>query len=157
LQRNVRRVIIDSVTTQVVSDQAIDFEPSGDGGVKDVLIVNSHLNRGADNEGGLTVGVNSAKGVSIVNTKILDGGLAISNAENVIIDRVTIEGKPAETDYALHIFGRAIDIQIKTTSVILPAGSIPRPALRVNHWAGSSPTDILLNNVLIEQNTTADI
>jgi hypothetical protein len=163
IQRGVHQVLIDQVTSEVVGDQAIDFEPSGGVDLSDITIVNSQLARGANSQGGYTVtlggdGAATAKRITLAHTTVADGGVHVIDTENVTIEDVTIEGKEeAANTPVLHVRKRTVGLQILDTHVRRPQAMGTGAVLKIQHQSGAAPSDVRLDNVVLEQNTTAAI
>jgi hypothetical protein len=163
IQRGVYQVLIDQVTSEVVGDQAIDFEPSGGVDLSDITIVNSQLARGADSQGEYTValggdGAATAKRITLAHTTVTDGGVHVIDTEDVTIEDVTIEGKEkAASTPVLHVRKRTVGMQILDTHVRRPLAMGAGAVLKIHHQNGAAPSDVRLDNVTLEQNTTAAI
>jgi hypothetical protein len=163
IQRGVYQVHIDHVTSEVVGDQAIDFEPTGGVDLSDITIVNSYLARGADSQGEYTValggdGSATAKRITLAHTTVADGGVHVIDTEGVTIEDVTIEGKAeAASTPVLHVRKRTVDMQLIDTRVRRPLAMGTGAVLSIHHQSGAAPRDVRLDNVVLEQHTTAAI
>jgi hypothetical protein len=163
IQRGVYQVLIDSVESEVVGDQSIDFEPTGSMDLSDITIVNSRLARGANSQGGYTVvlggnGAKTAKRVTLAHTTVADGGVHVIDTEGVRIEDVTIEGKEAAASTpVLHVRKRTVGLQIMATRVRRPPAMGTGTVLKIHQQSGAAPSDVLLDDVVLEQHTTAAI
>lgn len=158
LQRGVRGLLIDAVTSVHVGDQALDFEPTGGVEIADVTIQNSTFSRGANAQGGITVaiggdGAATAKRITMTNIVINDGGLRIIDAEQVLIFGVIVHGVFNSIEPVLHILKRAVGIKITQSNFIRPVDAIPGLLVSIHHQSGVAPSDVVFNNVIFEQNT----
>lgn len=163
IQRGVHQVLIDNATSEIVGDQAIDFEPTGSVDLSDITIVNSQLARGANSQGGYTVtlggnGAATAKRITLTHTTVADGGVHVIDTEDVTIEDVTIEGKAeAASTPVLHVRKRTVGLQIIDTRVQRPLAMGAGAVLKIHHQSGVAPSDVWLDNVTLEQHTTAAI
>jgi hypothetical protein len=163
IQRGVYQVLIDNVTSEVVGDQSIDFEPTGGVDLSDITIVNSHLARGVESQGGYTValggnGSATAKRITLAHTTVADGGVHVIDTEGVTLEDVTIEGKAkAASDPVLHVRKRTVGMRIINTRVRRPLAMGTGVVLSIHHQSGAAPSDVRLDEVVLEQHTNAVI
>jgi hypothetical protein len=155
-------VLLDHVTSYEVGDQAIDFEPSGSLDLGDVTIQNSRFARGPQSQGGYTVaiggnGVFTAKRIKLLNTELVDGGLHVIDAEDVLIQNVNIQGKPNATEPPIHMRRRLAGIRVINTKAVRPFSSVVGPVVAIHHQSGAAPTDVNLDSVVLEQHLAAPL
>jgi hypothetical protein len=100
----------------------------------------------------------TAKRITLAHTTVVDGGVHVIDTDGVTIEDVTIEGKEAAAgEPVLHVRKRTVGLQILDTYVRRPLAMGTGTVLSIHHQSGAAPSDVLLDNVVLEQNTTAPI
>jgi hypothetical protein len=166
LQRASYNFTITGNVTKKVSDQIIDQEPSGTGGIGRILITGNRLERGGPNAQGAAAISLTGNGpgaeigdAMVVSNNILDGGIITFNVARISIEHNIINGQ------ALAANKTPVIQVIKTTdSLRLVGNEIDRPAtsgsgaviLASVHNSGW-PTDVTMALNTIRQNTDGDV
>ncbi len=130
LQRFSRNFMIsDNVTTRV-SDQIIDQEPTGAGGIGNILITGNRLERGGAAAQGAFAITLTGRGTGVdfgdamvVSNNILDGGIATFNVSRISIEHNVINGQASATNPS-----PVISVEKFTDSLRLTGNEITRPA-----------------------------
>jgi hypothetical protein len=161
-QRGVYNVLLDQVRSYEVGDQAIDFEPSGSVDLGDITIQNSRFARGQQSQGGYTVAIGgngqfTAKRIKLLNTEILDGGLHVIDAEDVVVQNVNIQAKPNAGEPPIHMRKRLVGIRVINTKAVRPFSTVVGPVVAIHHQSGAAPTDVSLDGVVLEQHLAAPL
>jgi hypothetical protein len=166
LQRNSRNFTISGDVTEKVSDQIIDQEPSGSGGIGNILITGNRLKRGgAASQGAFAISLTGqgtgpdSGDAMVVADNILDGGIAAFDVSRISIEHNVINGQPSATDGS-----PVISILKFTDSLRLIGNDIDRPAgafagavvLMAVHNSGW-PTDVTIALNTIRQNTDNNV
>lgn len=186
LQRGVANVTIDNLTTYLVGDQAIDFEPTGwpapadhhlvpstwpcarDAAICGVGINGLRSDRGP--RGGHTVSLSGdgahgvADGVTITNAIIRNGGVHVISARNVKIldsDIQSTSGNLSPGQIAappvLHVRKSAVDVLIRGTKFTRLAGAGMGPVVSAHEQGGIAPRDLTLDNAELYQHATGTV
>lgn len=152
--------------TKKVTDQIIDQEPSGAGGIGKVLIMDNRFERGgAASQGGAVITLTgSGPGADlgdamVVSNNILDGGIITFNVSRISIEHNVINGQALASNQepviqiikhtdSLHLIGNDID---------RPAASGPGAVILARVHNTDWPTDVTMALNTIRQNTDGDV
>ena len=105
IQRAVREVVIDANAFNLVSDQAISSEPSGEGGPVDIVVEDNVITHSTGNWAVALAGINSADGLKQVvfrRNRIEDGAVYFLQARDLTIESNTIIGDTRHAALRLH-------------------------------------------------------
>lgn len=153
VQRAVDGLLIEDVQSDIVGDQAIDLEPTGEKAfegqdiVRNVVIRRAVLRRGPDAQGPYVVGVNGGGASMIVNLRIEDsvledGGLFISDVADMSLVRLHLRNRPSRGEPTVLAQKRIERLLLIDTIVERVAGSPLGSAVRVNEHTGHAPESV---------------
>jgi hypothetical protein len=142
-------------------DQVVDSEPTGHQGYKDLELLGVYMSRGSE-QGGLTLSISgSSEGTSsaLVDCKgglIADGGTRLFDTDIVTIKDCHIDSGVV-SDETLTIMKRAKLVRIIGGSIRRPVGAPNGPVIHITHQSGAAPTEVVLENVIVQQETKGPI
>jgi hypothetical protein len=149
-----------------VTDQIIDQEPSGAGGIGKILIMGNRFERGgAAAQGGAAIsltgiGTGADLGDSmVVANNVLDGGIITFNVARVSIEHNIINGQALASNQepVIHIVRHTESLRLIGNEIERPAQAGPGVVIlaRVHntHW----PTDVTMALNTIRQNTNGNV
>jgi hypothetical protein len=155
VQRGVEQVLLEDSTSLVVGDQSIDFEPTGIGGASDFRIVGNRLARGPAAQGPYTIAIGRAERVLVASTLVQDGGIHVIDTSDVLLDGVTVAGRPGML--TLHVRKRAQRFRALNSTFIRPAGLPEGVVVSIHHQSGAAPTDASFDHSSFVQGSTAPV
>jgi hypothetical protein len=152
--------------TKKVTDQIIDQEPSGIGGIGKVLIIGNRFERGgAASQGSAAISlVGNGPGTEIadsmvVTDNILDGGITTLNVSRVSIEHNVINGQPSSTDTeaVVQIIKDTDSLRLIGNDIDRPASSVSGPVVHVGAHNTGWPIDVTIALNTIRQNTDGNV
>ena len=161
-QRNSRNFTITGNVTKKVTDQIIDQEPTGTGGIGNVLIMGNRLERGgAAAQGGAAIsltgnGPGTEMGdAMIVSNNILDGGIITFNVSRVSIEHNVINGQPSAKNAApvVQVIKVTDSLRLIGNDIDRPAGSVPGNVVDMAIHNSGWPSDVTIALNTFRQNT----
>ena len=152
--------------TKKVTDQIIDQEPSGTGGIGKVLILGNRFERGgAASQGGAAItltgiGTGSELGDSlVVANNVLDGGIITFNVGHVSIEHNLINGQPLASNIepVIQIVRHTESLRLIGNEIVRPAeagpGAVILARVHNTHW----PIDVTMALNTVRQNTNGNV
>jgi hypothetical protein len=163
-QRGVEGLLVEDSDFRCDNDTPWDFEATGGGGLKGVVARGVTLSRGDGVGGGYTktIGGNGDSGLTDETYDcggrwIEKGGVSILDVSKVTIVNCKISSGLASFFATLDIRKRGIEIEIRDSLIVRPAGSPPLPVVNVRHHTGVSPRLVKIVNTELRQETVAPI
>jgi hypothetical protein len=165
VQRASHNLTITNNVTRKVTDQIIDLEPTGTGGIGRVIIMGNRLERGgASAQGAAAIalegngpGAEMAESI-IVSGNFLDGGIITTNVARVSIEHNIINGQPAANDTpVIQINNRTDSLRLIGNEIDRPAESGAGPVLRLRARGAGRPADITIALNTLRQNTNGHV
>ncbi len=166
LQRASYNFTITGNVTKKVTDQIIDQEPSGSGGIGKIFILGNRFERGgAASEGGAAIsltgiGPGSDLGdAMVVANNVLDGGIITFNVARISIEHNIINGQAlaSNVEPVIQIIRHTESLRLIGNEIDRPAGSGPGAVVlaRVHntHW----PLDVTMALNTFRQNTNGNV
>jgi hypothetical protein len=161
VQRGVVGVVIEDNQTHEVGGQAIDFEPSGAGEVRDFTIRRNQLARGPHGRGAYTVAISGgrfqyARAIELADNVVADGGLMIMDAEQVAVTRNTVTGS-AFARPVLFVIRHVADVAFTGNTFTRIRESGRGPVVMMRHHNDLAPRDIRFDGDAIVQHADGAI
>ena len=155
VQRGVPGLTLHQLIFKNIGKTAIDFEPSGTGQIRDFSGSYLDIQGGGISLGGQSAVDQRAVGLRLTDSKIV-GGLGIIYANDVELDRLTIEAARTDDRGALNIQATE-DVRVTRSSITRLAASVPGPAVRlIGHNSIFTRTVDLEGNRIVSQ-TDGDV
>lgn len=164
VQRAVYGLLGEDISSEVVGDQALDYEPSGGPAFGDHPIVSDHtwrrldLHRGPKATGAWAVTIQGqgpavADQIRMEDSLIADGGIQVMDVGTVVLERLgTIRSLPTSAEPALYLRKRATELRVAGTTLERPAG-LAGPVVKAAAQNGSAPGLLVLEGVTVRQMT----
>jgi hypothetical protein len=164
-QRASHNFTITGNVTRKVTDQVIDQEPTGSGGLGKVIITGNRFERGgADAQGGAAISLtgngpgDEMGDAMIVSGNILDGGVHTFNVSRVSIEHNVINGHPSakNADPVVKIIKFTDSLRLIGNDMARPPGAVAGPIVQVSVHNTGFPTDVTIALNTVSQNTDAN-
>ncbi|HEY4240992.1 MAG TPA: hypothetical protein VGM88_14310 [Kofleriaceae bacterium] len=160
MQREVHDLVVADIDATAVGDQAIDFEPTGNGGIQDCTFVRMTLRQAPDTQSSWSITLNGfgpevARRLVVANSSI-QGGIGMLN-----VDGVEIVGNEILDDHArfgantINVMRRGDHVHIANNHV--RRGGYPASLVRATWSAGERPHGLVVENNTLEQTTDAPV
>jgi hypothetical protein len=165
LQRASYNFTITGNVTKKVGDQIIDQEPSGTGGIGNIVITGNRLERGGPNAQGAAAISLTGNGpgadigdAMVVANNILDGGIITFNVARISIEHNIINGQALATSKApvMQIIKTTDSLRLIGNEINRPAASGPGAVILASVHNSGWPTDVTIALNTIRQNTDGD-
>lgn len=154
VQRAVDGLLIEDVQSDIVGDQAVDLEPTGETSfdgqdiVRNVIIRRAVLRRGPDAQGPYAIGVNGGGSSTIAHLRIEDsviedGGLFVSDVSDMSLVRLRLRNRATRAEPTL-LAQKRVQLQLIDTTLERLPGSPPGSVLRVNEHSGNEPERVVM-------------
>ena len=152
--------------TKKVTDQIIDQEPSGAGGIGKVLILGNRFERGgAASQGGAAItltgiGTGADLGDSmVVANNVLDGGIITFNVGHISIEHNVINGQPLASNIepVISIIRHTESLRLIGNEIVRPAEAGPGPVILARVHNTDWPVDVTMALNTVRQNTNGNV
>jgi len=157
LQRALRDVALVGVTITGTGDTPIDFEPTGQGAITDVAIVDVAIHQppAAQSAWAITltgIGDDLASRLLVERATLDGGGIAMLNVADVEIADSAITAHPATGGRAMiSVMRRGTDVRLLRNTITRPAAAGPGLVIRTSHNNGFFPHGLtVLDNTLTQ-------
>jgi hypothetical protein len=166
LQSNSRNFTITGNVTRKVTDQIIDQEPSGSGGIRNILIRGNRLERGGPAaQGGFAIALagtgpgEDSGDAMIVANNILDGGIITGNVSRISIEHNVINGQALASNRqpVIDIRGHADNLRLIGNNINRPSNSGPGVVIHASMHGANWPINVTIARNTIRQNTDAGV
>lgn len=166
LQRASYNFTITGNVTKKVTDQIIDQEPSGAGGIGKIFILGNRFERGgAASEGGAAItltgiGPGSDLGdAMVVANNVLDGGIITFNVGRISIEHNVINGQASaiNKEPVIQVIRHTESLRLIGNEIDRPAGAGPSPVILARVHNTAWPTDVTIALNTIRQNTDGNV
>jgi hypothetical protein len=161
-QRASYNFTITSNVTKKVTDQIIDQEPTGTGGIGKILIMGNRFERGgAASQGPAAITLTgNGPGVDmgdamVVSGNVLDGGIITFNVSRVSIEHNIINGQPEARNRTpvIQILKHTDSLRLIGNEIDRPASSIGGSVIQISAHGSGWPSDVMIALNTIRQNT----
>lgn len=150
VQRGTRNVWIKDNIFESVSDQSIDFEPSGAEEPTEYVISGNIVRHNSTSFYAMTIGGGNSKNIIISGNQFIGGSVFAQNADQIkFVDNI-IEGY--QNVSAVTILKRATGFSAFNNTIINNGN---QPAISINRQSGSSPFDLDFSGNKIQCESTA--
>jgi hypothetical protein len=166
LQRASYNFTITGNVTKKVTDQIIDQEPSGAGGIGKIFILGNRFERGgAASQGGAAItltgiGTGADLGDSmVVANNVLDGGIITFNVGRISIEHNIINGQASASNIepVIHIVRHTESLRLIGNEIDRPAAAGPGPVILARLHNTDWPVDVTMALNTIRQNTDGNV
>lgn len=165
-QRNSSNFTITGNVTRMVTDQIIDLEPSGEGGVGKVIIIGNRLERGgAAAQGAAAISLAGPKvnaGISesiLISGNLLDGGIFTKNVARISIEHNVINGQPSAGSpvSVVRIENHTDSLRLIGNEIDRPVGAGAGAVVLVSADDAGRPKDVTIALNTIRQHTDGNV
>lgn len=166
LQRASYNFTITGNVTKKVTDQIIDQEPSGVGGIGTILITGNRFERGGPtSQGGAAIALVGGLGFfnlshsMVVSNNVLDGGIFALNVSRISIEHNIINGQAlaSNTEPVIEIIKHTNSLRVIGNEIDRPALAGPGHVIHARMKNTDWPIDVTMALNTIRQNTDSDV
>jgi hypothetical protein len=157
IQRSVRNLVIARNVDTGTGDQPIDFEPTGQGSVEDVVMVDLEIRRTMTAQGAWAVTIGGtrkdlASRIVLTRSKLEGGGILILNARDVdILDNQITHGPGGRP--TIHIIRNVERVRLANNRITRPRTSPAGNLINLSEHSSHAPRSIAIVNNELRQET----